>query len=153
MSTTQSGIKLARANLPEIVADPRKTPLCKSGKVPEWMRDPQVFEKDEYLIRLWRSETVDIEPGHRRLTALLETTKLEKTPKPTGLRWTYSKIRVGKFPYTMHGHFAGDQKCIDLIDLYRSITFEIRYVIERLAGREALWKRRRERRQRRKNRQ
>lgn len=142
-------IKLARANLPETLSDPKRSPVA---FIPDYCYPPQVFEKDGHLVRIWRSSLNESLALPRRRMAVLELTRLhpsEPEPVTKYLAWSYSrnpKEKWAEYDWILHGHFPGDQPCLDLIDVYTSCTFEIRFVIDGLAGREIRRHRIRERR-------
>ena len=129
-STTGDVPEFARANLP---SDPRKSPRF---YVPEYMKEPRVYNKFGVQIRIWRAETKDLKKTgeYRRCVGLLEWTWLDRG-LTLGLKWYYSmyqKEAWKEFKYILYSHCPGSQPCKDLADVYRSTTAEIKWFISRL---------------------
>ncbi len=118
------------AHLPDCVSDHTQSPIF---DIPAGFT-PFVFQKRQFLIRIWRLPAEDLNPWElRRPVAFLEFTDLDEIdPSPCGLHWSYSQW---KNCYILHGHIQGSTKHWSLQDLYKRCTREIAYFVKKI-GRE-----------------
>jgi hypothetical protein len=128
---------LARANFEALKAKARHKYL---PHIPEYMDAPKVFEKYGYLISIWRTKLVPLTRNDWRHCAGILKFKDLRTQLSLGLHWWYSfnwRKVWREYKYVLYSWFPGKQPCKDLRDVYRSTTFEIDWVIERLQDNEA----------------
>ena len=90
MSETESkpGISMPRDNLPEFLSNPRESPIW---PISTELINTMIFEREDFLFRIWRAPAVDKHPQVRRCIGVVEVTDLqEEEPKPIGLHWSNS---------------------------------------------------------------
>jgi len=127
-------------------SEPPQDPLVSAAfDIPEYMNPPQAFTIYDHFVRVWRSAAIELTPEDwRRCIGLLEFTQLTgEKPKTLGHAWWYDRPRIPRLaghPYMLYTWYPGPQPCIDLVDVYRCTTLEIRWVIISLQGRDAVMK-------------